>query len=627
MKSIILLVVLLAILLIFSASNVKFERGLKTYLSKDNKIYSEYLRYTKHFKIRENAFLFLKSEDVTSKDVLEYFEEIKKRIKEIDYVEGVEYIPISRTFAIISIEIGTRDDEKLENIAKQIERILNFVPKPVGLNVQKTGSVFLWYEIKREMGKSLGVMMSASTILMILILFLTFRNVVGSLYAFLPLLISILSVIYVFGLMPIIGIPMTELTHGALPILIGLCIDYAVQFQSRYEEEKWRGINEAINIARKRTGLAIFLSLLTSVLCFSSMCFSGVPGLGYFGLLLSLGLIIAFILTLTFLPSILSFDKCYGKSSENKERILKIFADLSLSKPRTVLSIAVMLLIFGAVLSTQIGMEIQHRKYAPQDLEAVRLFDELERITGGQSTYVIVTSENIDESYLKFRVGKVEYSGNLKAIYIPTKLEDYEDYVRMYNEIKSYLKFLGFKEFYVTGDPVLDMEIGRLMIEGQQRITLICYFLIFVLLLAIYRSIKKALIPLLPITTVIGAMNILMFSLGMKHTMMSITLNSIIIGLGIDYSIHMIERYYEERKKSDDVRAIKKAVGRIGRAISVSALTTAAGFFALMFSEFPIARGAGFLSFVAIILSLVCALTVVPSFLIMTEKTKIHLKR
>ena len=83
-----------------------------------------------------------------------------------------------------------------------------------------------------------------------------------------------------------------------------------------------------------------------------------------------------------------------------------------------------MLLILGAILSAHIGMEIQHRKYAPQDLEAVRLFDELERITGGQSTYVIVTSENIDESHLKFRVGKVEYSGNLKAIYIPTKLED-----------------------------------------------------------------------------------------------------------------------------------------------------------------------------------------------------------
>ncbi len=293
-----------------------------------------------------------------------------------------------------------------------------------------------------------------------------------------------------------------------------------------------------------------------------------------------------------------------------------------MSKSRAIVSIAVMLLILGAILSTQIGIEIQHRKYAPQDLEAVRLFDELERITGGQSTYVIVTSENIDGSYLKFRVEKVEYSGNLKAIYIPTKLEDYEDYVRMYNEIRSYLKFLGFKEFYVTGDPVLDMEIGRLMIEGQQRITLICYFLIFVLLFGIYRSIKKALIPLLPITTVIGAMNILMFSLGMKHTMMSITLNSIIIGLGIDYSIHMIERYYEERKKLDALKAIRRTVERIGRAISISALTTAAGFFALIFSDFPIAKSAGFLSFVAIMLCLMAAITVVPAFLVITERVK-----
>ncbi|RLI79766.1 hypothetical protein DRP05_02695, partial [Archaeoglobales archaeon] len=58
----------------------------------------------------------------------------------------------------------------------------------------------------------------------------------------------------------------------------------------------------------------------------------------------------------------------------------------------------------------------------------------------------------------------------------------------------------------------------------------------------------------------------------------------------------------------------------IGRAISVSALTTAAGFFALMFSDFPIAKSAGFLSFVAIILCLIAAITVVPAFLIITER-------
>lgn len=482
----------------------------------------------------ENVFLFLKSEDALNNDVLNYVNNVVKEVKRINYVSDVKFLPISKSLALIKISVNTREDAKLEEVAKQIESILNFIPKPVDLTVQKSGTVFLWYEIKRAMGKSLGIMMSISILLMVLILFLTFKGVVSKkAFAFLPLLVSILSVVYVFGLMPIFGIPMTELTHGALPILIGLCVDYAVQFQSRYEEEKWRGIEEAIKIARKNTGLAIFLSMLTSVLCFTSMSFSGVPGLGYFGFLLSLGLIITFLLTLFVLPSILVvFDskKVVSKRIGWIETILNKIATYSINKDKIIMLVAILLILSGSFLSTKIGMEIQHRKYAPQDLEAIRLFNELERLTGGQSVYAVVLNNEFEKlesvkEYLerKFKIESIETSGSLVAIRISTKLESYEDYLNTYNEILKNLRFLDVKNYYVTGSPVLDMEIGKLMIEGQSRITMICYALIFILLITIYRSIKKALTPLIPIMTVIGAISVLMFSLNIKHTMMSRT--------------------------------------------------------------------------------------------------------
>ncbi len=565
--------------------------------------------------------------------LLNYVNNVVKEVKRINYVSDVKFLPISKSLALIKISVNTREDAKLEEVAKQIESILNFIPKPVDLTVQKSGTVFLWYEIKRAMGKSLGIMMSISILLMVLILFLTFKGVVSKkAFAFLPLLVSILSVVYVFGLMPIFGIPMTELTHGALPILIGLCVDYAVQFQSRYEEEKWRGIEEAIKIARKNTGLAIFLSMLTSVLCFTSMSFSGVPGLGYFGFLLSLGLIITFLLTLFVLPSILVvFDskKVVSKRIGWIETILNKIATYSINKDKIIMLVAILLILSGSFLSTKIGMEIQHRKYAPQDLEAIRLFNELERLTGGQSVYAVVLNNEFEKlesvkEYLerKFKIESIETSGSLVAIRISTKLESYEDYLNTYNEILKDLRFLDVKNYYVTGSPVLDMEIGKLMIEGQSRITMICYALIFILLITIYRSIKKALTPLIPIMTVIGAISVLMFSLNIKHTMMSITLNSIIIGLGIDYSIHIIERFYEERKQKSAIESLKNSTEKVGRAITVSALTTAGGFFSLMFSSFPIAKNSGFLATTAIILCLVSALTVVPAFLMVAGKFK-----
>ncbi len=137
-----------------------------------------------------------------------------------------------------------------------------------------------------------------------------------------PLVISVLSVQTVYGLMPILGIPLSEHTNGALPMLIGLAIEYGAQLQNRYEEERKEGksIDESIVISITRTGLAIVMALVTTVIGFMSMLTPGIPAMSQFGIIASLGLIVAYIFTLTFLPAILKLldrkeeRKVYGVS-------------------------------------------------------------------------------------------------------------------------------------------------------------------------------------------------------------------------------------------------------------------------------------------------------------------------
>ncbi|WP_456467758.1 MMPL family transporter [Archaeoglobus sp.] len=100
---------------------------------------------------------------------------------------------------------------------------------------------------------------------------------------------------------------------------------------------------------------------------------------------------------------------------------------------------------------------------------------------------------------------------------------------------------------------------------------------------------------------------------------MSIALNSITLGLGIDFSIHVLERYFEECERFTPVEAVRRTIERTGKAITTSALTMAGGFGSLMFSSFPIVQNFGFIALVAIIFSLIAALTVVPAFLMLTE--------
>ncbi|MTI88608.1 MAG: hypothetical protein FH748_11625 [Balneolaceae bacterium] len=110
------------------------------------------------------------------------------------------------------------------------------------------------------------------------------------------------------------------------------------------------------------------------------------------------------------------------------------------------------------------------------------------------------------------------------------------------------------------------------------------------------------------------------FYLGMLNTMTSV-LFVILFGLGIDYGIHFYARYIEIRSAGFDVKeAISKTYLKTGEAIFVSAFTTAAALYILMFAEFRGFSEFGFISGTGIILALVGMLFILPSLLVIFEK-------
>jgi len=702
----------LLIFSLYSAQHVVYEYNINTFFSKDDVIYRQYKLFTKDFRVSsENVFILVKCNDVTNREVLKYMLTLGDEIKHLKFVENVvspasilvsiygqipedpiliqqtlnrhckDLIP-TNTLALISISISATESQQRNELAKQIEDIVKFSPKPAGVSISITGSPVVGYQIMKSIHKSVRLTTSASAILMVVILFLVFSGVVRrKIFALVPLLISILSVIFVYGAMPILGIPMTEVTNGFMPILIGLAIEYAAQLQSRFEEERkeGRGTDESIEIAIKSTGVAIALAMLTTVIGFLSMLVSGVPALGWFGILSALGLAIAFVLTLTFLPALLKItdkDVKVGVSKEEKvgvlERTLGVLAKITARRYRTILILTLIVIAFGFYSYTQIKLETNPRNYVPQNLPAIVSLKELERVVGGQHYYVVILNvDKIDLNTVKRadKLGKyiaqresyvdnyeslakaiVQFyrrlpsndielemvlnrlpsyikdkyiSGNQIAIYLASHVKSFDEEKKLYDSIKNDVRFFGWKEgFYVSGYTPLLMEMGRLMLFGQSRMTIAAYIFIIALMFIVYRSITKAVVPLVSITTVIAIVNTFMFIFGIKQTMLSTTMNSMVLGLGIDFSIHVLERYLEERKKFDPMMSVIRTVERTGKAITTSALTMAGGFGALLISPFPLMRSFGVLSLVAILFSLLSSLTVVPAFLMISEKFK-----
>ena len=109
---------------------------------------------------------------------------------------------------------------------------------PPGTTVSVTGSSAFHQQMAAAMGTSTGTLIAVAMILMIVVLGLLFGYVN---HRFLPVLMVGMGLIITFGIMGLAGIQISMAAIGAFPILIGLGIDYAIQFHSRLEEEARKG--------------------------------------------------------------------------------------------------------------------------------------------------------------------------------------------------------------------------------------------------------------------------------------------------------------------------------------------------------------------------------------------------
>lgn len=173
----------------------------------------------------------------------------------------------------------------------------------------------------------------------------------------------------------------------------------------------------------------------------------------------------------------------------------------------------------------------------------------------------------------------------------------------------------------ITGKAVLDVEMIQGLTTGRYKMTLLGMGLVFFSLLLIYRHPIKALIPLLPIIFIVGWSGLTMYFLDINYTPLTATLGALIIGIGTEFTVLFMERFYEEREKgSEAIEAIKITNKSTGKAIFISALTTIGGFSALLASDFIILNNFGMMTLINISFALFSTIVVMPPILIVLDR-------
>ncbi|GAF81487.1 unnamed protein product, partial [marine sediment metagenome] len=223
---------------------------------------------------------------------------------------------------------------------------------------------------------------------------------------YLPLLIVILTAVWTFGLLGVLGVPLNFLTIAVLPLLLGVGIDDAIHMLHRYDGERRAGSSgeTAIDTAVTRTGRALLLTTLTTVVGFSSLLVSRSPTIQHFGLLAGFAMLTSFIVTMTVIPASKHLLRepaedagTLPRDETRLGRILRRYVE-ALSRSRAmpiVIGLAAVIGIGAFVIGYDIELySFDLRRMLPSDYPIVRLYNDInEEFRVYDEVNILITGE------------------------------------------------------------------------------------------------------------------------------------------------------------------------------------------------------------------------------------------
>jgi len=713
--------VLLTIVSVHYAQQIE-SQGMTTesFVSKDSALYQLYDHlYEENFGEDGNIIL-IEGDDVAKAEVLSASLRLSDHMKRVEHVLGVQSIAdivadaeyqssgvrripsqekideilagagpavqalmpdSSHSRMIVAMPTtATLTESQRSELLSELNNAVDFAEFPSGYGITVTGDPSFQAAIVKLMNSSNGSILALCGVLMIVALGLFFRHVRWSL---LPLPVVLLGIIWTFGAMGFFHLPMSMVTFAAFPIMIGLGIDYAIQFHNRMDEELGKGqtlVGAAINTV-KHVALPVAVALAVTEAGFVSLLSSIVPSINDFGKVCIIGLIMCYLSALFVNMTVLYQSekrlprekKAEGHSDGGSSigAIIQKTAAFSVERWKAVLAVALILALAGNYADTQVPIETDTKNYIPQDLSPLVDLKHMKAVFGGTdsieflvqgdditdpenlqwmddfSNYLLTAREDRTESttsivtYIKAanggelpddrtRIREIiaslpssvtdSYLSGHNLAVIDVNIGDAETNLGtegMKRLIASYERDLSWNtpppgiSVGITGRPVLMTTVMDALTSGRVEMSLLGLVLIFVLLLIIYRDLIKALLPVLPMLVVIGWMGLVMYYGGLKYTPLTATLGALVLGVGSEYAILMMERFYEElHNVGDPYEALGITANRIGSALIASGMTVVFGFAALIASPFNIISNFGVVTVMSVILALITTFTV-----------------
>jgi predicted RND superfamily exporter protein len=179
----------------------------------------------------------------------------------------------------------------------------------------------------------------------------------------------------------------------------------------------------------------------------------------------------------------------------------------------------------------------------------------------------------------------------------------------------------GEVDIIVTGTGPVRYEQLTAISNSMLYSIIISIIVCLIIILAVFRRVVFSIIAILPVILIAVWLYGIMHFTGSNLNIVTATIGAMSIGVGVDYSIHVCDRFRKEKAegKSFD-KSMDLTISNSGAALLFSALTTSFGFFVLFFAPMPMFFSFGLFSGLMVIFAFIASVVVVPPLIKLTQK-------
>ena len=327
--------------------------------------------------------------------------------------ELAQLVPDDQHVLMTVTAAGNNDYETSIELIHDIEDFFysdqNAIPN---VDIAITGDLEMMDEITNAIGNDMTKLLIMSVAVMGFILLASFRVR----WNLLALLMVGVAALWTFAIMGYLGVPLSMATMAVLPVLIGLGIDYSIQFHKRYQEEaaKTDSVDEALTTSTARMWPSVGIALVSTLIGFITLYISEVPMIRDFGLMLAIGMLISYGVSFFTLNSIINVHErrlptiSLGKTAKAATRYMELslsfLARISLRLPLFFVIVAIMAAVAGGIVDRWLPTNSEFESLMPQGADVLDDIEELREVQGymGQIRFMITADDVTDPTVLEW---------------------------------------------------------------------------------------------------------------------------------------------------------------------------------------------------------------------------------